>query len=67
MQTFEARYAGECAECGGRIAPGDEVAWRGSRSERGEVVHAACPERLDVVRAGETRCSRCTSIHVGEC
>lgn len=40
-RTFNARYAGRCAKCGGRVNVGDQITW--NRSQRGIVYHApAC-------------------------
>ena len=49
---FEAKYAGTCADCDGRINPGDMITYLG----RGNAVHVKCPANVDKI--GEV-CDRC--------
>lgn len=43
--SFEARYHGECAACGGHINPGTE----GTYDMFDRIVHAKCPPDLTVL------------------
>lgn len=49
---FEAKYAGTCADCDGRIDPGDSIMY----DDRNKIVHVKCPVNVDKI--GEV-CDRC--------
>lgn len=51
---FEARFHGECPECGWRIKPGDLV----RHDKHDDLVHVACPEDVGLRVAGEI-CPKC--------
>jgi len=48
VETMEAGSAGQCAECNGLIAPGDEVKMRGEHA-----VHPECAEVADANAFGD--------------
>ena len=60
-RVFTAQFSsGDCAVCGERINPGEEVRFNNDD----ELEHFACEPR--VIEAG-TPCPRCFLIHAGEC
>ena len=77
MKTFNAQYAGSCAECGGYFPAGTPVAYVegelvADHNHGGgfdpETVHER-PRDMDLRPPGrnETFCPRCTLTHAGEC
>ena len=58
---FEARYEGQCSECGERIHMGDEIEYASAATERPVLyVHTVCPgdPRVDL-RPSEEVCTVC--------
>jgi hypothetical protein len=52
--VFEARWATDCSDCGWRITVGKLARY----NDRGELVHAVCPENEPLRAVGEV-CPRC--------
>ena len=66
--SVQARYAGDCGECGGRWQPGDLICSEDSHlpleKRRKPTVwrHVVCPDNTDdptTLRRGETVCQAC--------
>lgn len=57
--TIQARYSGECPECGGRWQPGDLI-----RSPEGKSLwqHAVCPDD-ETLTAAHAVCTTCWLTH----
>ena len=70
--SIQARWSGQCPECGERWQPGDLIRPVIVGYEHVQRwVHAVCPDALDpsVLRPGETVCTDCWLVHPkgGEC
>lgn len=68
MSAFEARYGGECNECGSWFEPGTRVRYDETRS----IVHAEPDECMSEVEYERARhsdgpCPLCYCYHAGEC
>lgn len=66
MRRLTAKYPGRCRECGGKIYPGDDIAWAG----RGRTYHEACWENPNgAAHPGELNepdvCDECGRAHYG--
>lgn len=59
--TFEAKYAGRCAECDDQILVGEFVDY----DHEDELVHAECVRPLR--RSGKPACPVCWLVHAGGC
>jgi hypothetical protein len=65
--TFEARFAGTCEACDGRIKVGDVLTYR---NQHDGPVHAACPDAVPSMFDAPVKtplCQRCFTYHNGEC
>lgn len=62
--AFEAKYDGQCDECGARIHPGDLIT---SDLKTGRYVHVVCPDDPQLLKANETVCDKCWLVQPCEC
>ncbi|SID32304.1 Uncharacterised protein [Mycobacteroides abscessus subsp. abscessus] len=62
--AFQAKYRGQCRNCGEQIEPGDLATYM-----HDHIVHDQCPDAVDPAQPGrqERKCPDCHTIHAGEC
>lgn len=63
LMAFEARYAGNCYDCEGRIELGDLIQF----NDVGAVVHVPCPESPLDLKPSEQVCTECWLVKPCEC
>jgi hypothetical protein len=62
VTPFVARYRGECADCGDRIEPGQQVTYVDD-----ELTHADCADGTAPARRDPGPCPHCWLVHRGDC